>query len=393
MFSPSCWPARLACAHSGSAGYNWVRTGLKMPETIPENRFEYMSPRRRLALIGSAWFAAFLILFALAEGAIRIRAWLKHGESIVRIEDSYRYDKQIGLRLPTPGFTSSRMTINSLGFRGPEISKKKPAGTYRIAFLGGSTTFCAEVSGDDRTWPYLVVESLKVAFPGRRFDYINAAVPGYTTRQTRKRFEAEVSALNADLVVIYHASNDLTINSRKFAQEQGLDVDSGDRSLSWLSKWSMLIYLVEKNLRVLTLQADAGKPSSKLDVDPSTLTARFDKNLRELLQSVRASGAKIALASFSTQMRRDQTPAEKQAAAVTSLYYMPYMTPDLLLDAFDAYNSTIRNVAKDEEVIFIDAASAIGSDSAHFIDSIHFTDAGAAAMAKVISDGLASAIQ
>ena len=57
----------------------------------------------------------------------------------------------------------------------------KPPGTYRIAFLGGSTTYCAEVSGDDKTWPYLVVEALKAGYPDRRFDYVNVGVPGYTT--------------------------------------------------------------------------------------------------------------------------------------------------------------------------------------------------------------------
>ena len=65
--------------------------------------------------------------------------------------------------------------INELGFRGKPFSMEKAPGTYRIAFLGGSTTYCAEVSGDDKTWPYLVVEAIKLAHPDWRFDYIYAA--------------------------------------------------------------------------------------------------------------------------------------------------------------------------------------------------------------------------
>ena len=123
--------------------------------------------------------------------------------------------------------------------------------TARVAFLGGSTTFCAEVSGDDKTWPYLVVNALKSAYPDRSFDYINAGVPGYTSETSRKRYEAEVVALRPDLVVIYHATNDLISISRGIAKNRGLDSDVLEGNLTWLSDWSMLSYLVEKNLRIL----------------------------------------------------------------------------------------------------------------------------------------------
>ena len=357
---------------------------------MSDNRFERLRAWQRVAVIGGAFLVVFAVLFALAEAAVRIRAWLKHGEPVVRIEDLYRYDERVGLRLPTPGFTSSRMTINSLGFRGPEIPREKPQGTYRLAFVGGSTTFSAEVSGDDKTWPYLVVNALKSTRPDRQFDYVNAGVPGYSSQTSRKRYEAEVAALKPDLVVIYHATNDLSGHSRQIAKSQGLDSEAEERNLTWLSQWSMLIYLVEKNLRILALQGDVNDPSDKLDADPAALAAPFERQLRELVASVRASGAEVALVSFSIRLRRNQTAEEKKAAANTSLYYMPYMTPDSLLDAFDAYNQVIRNVAVEEDTIFIDAAMAIPGDERHFVDSVHFTDRGAEAMAKIVSDKLAS---
>ena len=161
-----------------------------MVDASSKTRCDCMSGRQRATVIGGVYLALFVILFALAEGVVRVRAWLKHGQAVVRIEDTYRIDEQTGLRVPMPGFTTPRLTINSLGFRGPELPRDKPPGTYRIAFLGGSTTYCAEVSGDDKTWPYLVVEALKLAHPDRRFDYINAGVPGYTTHESLRRFEA-----------------------------------------------------------------------------------------------------------------------------------------------------------------------------------------------------------
>ena len=110
-----------------------------MVEVSPETRFDRMSGRQRTAVIGDVCLA----LFGRHSGPRLAQA--RAGE------DTYRFDNKIGLRLPMPGFTSPRLTINSLGFRGPELPRKKPPGTYRIAFLGGSTTYCAEVSGDDKT--------------------------------------------------------------------------------------------------------------------------------------------------------------------------------------------------------------------------------------------------
>ena len=112
------------------------------------NRFGQMSGGQQIAIISGVCFLVFLNLFAAVEMAMRVRAWIKHGQAIVRIEDTYRHDEKTGLRLPRPVFTTPRLTINSLGFRSPEIPIEKPAQTYRIVFLGDSTTYSAEVSGD-----------------------------------------------------------------------------------------------------------------------------------------------------------------------------------------------------------------------------------------------------
>ena len=66
----------------------------------------------------------------------------------------------------------------------------KPPGRVRLAFIGASTTFCAEVSSDAAAWPDLVVETLHGRFPGTRFDYVNGGVPGYAVQ----RFDSELAA-------------------------------------------------------------------------------------------------------------------------------------------------------------------------------------------------------
>ena len=112
------------------------------------------------------------------------------------------------------------------------------------------------------------------------------------------------------------------------------------------------------------------------------------RELRNLVRSVKSSGAKVALVTYATRLRRSMSASERKAAAATSLYYMPYMTPTTLLDSFDAYNRVIRDVAKEENAALIEAATAIPGDERHFTDSVHLNDRGSAVMADIVSKSL-----
>src|SRR5690242_11836091 len=123
-----------------------------MPSSSTDGRLSTRSKQRLLALITVV--ALVLMLFA-AEAAVRVRQHLKYGASAM-VEDYYTVDAKLNLRVPIANLSKGRITVNSLGFRGPEITVPKPAGTVRLAFLGASTTWCAEVSGNDKVWPHLV---------------------------------------------------------------------------------------------------------------------------------------------------------------------------------------------------------------------------------------------
>ncbi len=74
-----------------------------MVDASSKTRFDRMRGRQRATVIGGVCLALLMILFALAEGIVRVRAWLKHRQAVVRIEDAYRIDKQTSLRVPMPG--------------------------------------------------------------------------------------------------------------------------------------------------------------------------------------------------------------------------------------------------------------------------------------------------
>ncbi len=350
------------------------------------NQFEALSAGRQRLVIACVLLVACLVLALLAEGAIRLRQQLKYG--MTDITSIYMEDPVTGLRTAVPSLHKGAIAINSLGFRGPEIAMPKPPGRIRIAFLGGSTTISAEVSSNQATWPHLVTEALKARFPDHEFDYINGGVSGYTAQSSLKNLVLRVKRLEPDIIVIYHATNDLSFRSREAAQAQGIYDTHGDTGNSWLADYSLLWYLVEKNLALRSRRDASQDASSRLKLDVEALTAPFKQDMTNLLAASKAVAKVVAVATFSTKMRPDQGPEQRLEAATNTLYFMPYMTPDGLLASFAAYNRAIIEAAQDQGVILIQGETDIPGDSVHFFDSIHFTDAGSVVMAKRIADGL-----
>src|SRR6185436_18195770 len=75
---------------------------------------------------------------------------------------------------------NSRVSINSLGFRGKEIARDK-GDAYRIVILGESTTFGATMNQEDKPWPEVLEQTIRDRLkPSRPVEVVNAGVPAYT---------------------------------------------------------------------------------------------------------------------------------------------------------------------------------------------------------------------
>ena len=61
-----------------------------------------------------------------------------------------------------------RWTSNALGFGGGPLVVPRPAGTVRLAFLGGSTSLALEASRDDRTRAERTAALLRARYPAAR---------------------------------------------------------------------------------------------------------------------------------------------------------------------------------------------------------------------------------
>ena len=102
--------------------------------------------------------------------------------------------------------------INALGLRGPERTIEKPAATWRVICVGGSTTFGAGILGDENTYPARLEERLARALPDRHVEVWNAGVPGYTTAENVIYLGLRLIDFHPDLIVIYDGYNDFKPN-------------------------------------------------------------------------------------------------------------------------------------------------------------------------------------
>jgi lysophospholipase L1-like esterase len=258
----------------------------------------------------------------------------------------------------------------------------------RLAFLGASTTWCAEVSGNDFVWPHLVSQSLSRAFPGAHFDYVNGSLPGYSISSLLGNLQHRIAPLKPDVIVIYEASNDLSGELRDLAAKQGIIAEAKIQQLTWPSRYSLFWNLVEKNLRILDAQRAAQANRGRLVVAAGALGAEYRRDLLALVLAAQKTAKLVTIATFSIHPRREQT-AERQLRALSSaIFYTPFVTPVAIMEGFERYNQVAREVAWETGAYLVEGEYDIPGDSVHFTDTVHFTDAGSKAMANRISRAL-----
>lgn len=339
--------------------------------------------RRGITIVLATLVLGFLAL----EGLARLRLMVKYDRTTSDYFES-RIDERTKLKLPIPSQTIGGCHINSLSFRGAEIAERKPSGTLRIACVGGSTTFCAEVNDDAGTWPEQIATRLRAKLPDLPIEVFNAGLPGIGIDETRTDYEARVALCEPDVVVLYHATNDLSRDSRILALERGVIHEAPDQR-SWFAEHFVVVDLIEKNLRMMSRRNRAKAGDSLLDCDFTALASGFEAKVTDFVTQS-AKGRYVVIPTFSTQLRADQNEARQYAAAVTSLYYMPYFDPARLLAAFAAYNDALRRAAKSSDALLVECADSIPGDPEHFRDSVHLTARGCSILAQRCVDAMLS---
>ncbi len=298
--------------------------------------------------------------------------------------------------LPLPevdyGLSPNTPDHDALGYRGAEVEIPKPEGTFRIVAMGGSTTYGTSVH-TDQSYPAQLQQVLRDQYGYSNVEVVNAGVAGYTTWQTFINLALRVTQLQPDLVIIYHAGNDVLpreVDPDCYAGQnplRGLDprghisVTNANVPLSP----SALYRFVAINLGWMPSPADlaalfvdsaidCGGTQEGSDIEHNVEVNRpiyFERNERNMIAIAREYGFKIMFASWAFR-----------AAAPEALPFWQ--------TAVAEHNAITARVAQDEGALYFDYAAVAPTDPADWADYVHMSAAGnhlrAQAFAQFILD-------
>ena len=189
--------------------------------------------RRRLALRLMLAVATTIVMVAGVEGIIRLAHYLREDRRSLEVQlQSSRAQAPSSMRVVTLGdmvqpsrhagivyelrpnvrgqFMGQPVVINSHGLHDNEYSLRKEPGTFRIVGLGDSSLFGWGVPFEDSGLKVLE-RRLNEKSPGRKFEVINFAVPGYNTAMEAETFVQRCLDYSPDLVLLNFNTNDYDV--------------------------------------------------------------------------------------------------------------------------------------------------------------------------------------
>ena len=220
---------------------------------VPESSVVATAGRRRrlrtflgkLMLLGIALVAA----GAVAEAMVRLARPGFPGFRLPQIEHEPVQGLGFAMVPNQTGYTvSSKVTINSAGFRGPEI--RTPRQGLRVFSLGDSITFGVGVD-DDVPYPRQLEALLKSEWPQLEPEVINGGVQRYFTYQEVEQLKRYGPDLKPDIVTLAVYPNDLGERpegdfTREYENEREQAATSFRRRMPYL-------YVAAKNSAALEL--------------------------------------------------------------------------------------------------------------------------------------------
>ena len=330
-----------------------------------------------------------------------------------RVEDRVRRD--IGL-LDSPDFDSSLMittrdgerqgrphgqfgkfSMNSFGFRGPEIIERGTEDSVRVVLVGSSETFG-------------VFESPKMDYPEqlRRllrshgdFQVFNTALPGMTPKSAIRAFDNRFAQLEPHLVVIY-LSPLFELNKPPPSLQSSIAISSADSrpALSPANKPSLRLRILQRirdsidkpeylqrilDRRKLERQRAAIGESGLYANVPMEYVDQHLNEIDKLVTSVRNCGAQPILLTHSIETCSPPTKHDLQVLE-SFLVNIPRATPEVILQYEAEVRQRLLNYGKEHGIPVIDLAEKLNGKSSAFGDLVHFSDEGAEVVAKSISE-------
>jgi len=345
---------------------------------------------------------ALLVSLVFAELALRVYQRVTTGTAVTSVFPGWRaspmpyspflaFGPRVNYEIPNKQ-EPSLARFDARGFRTTERIGVKAADETRIVAFGGSTTEDLW-NATGRHWPWLLEQRLQQNADGR-VRVLNGGMSAYATPHSLIRTAFDLPEMDADAVIVMHNINDLTAVYFAIAADTTLDAHyaakyltrgyTGLRSEEDIV-WSRLLRLVRN--RLFPVREDrAPVPDS-----PETLARGlelFSRNLRSIVAVARAHGVEPILLTMPFSRLEAHYNAALAGDAVTgSVGIGPVPEHERLLRDLAHYNRATLAVARETGSTAIDMAAYAWDDS-HFVDIVHYSDAGSEAFAERLAEQL-----
>lgn len=252
------------------------------------------------------------------------------------------------------------VVVNQLGFRGPEIERKKKRGVIRIVSLGDSGTFgvqAAHPDGDSSAVVWRAIENYPNELVRRlaregfdQVEVINAGVIGYGSSQVLRTLALRIMELEPDIVTARFAANDA---ARSWAPERRT-IEPGNPLVR-----SLLYRLYDWRVMRLALRAYQSVPGvhPKPDSVLWTTPEQFRTNVERIVAVTKEEGVPLLLIDYPLgELDWLENPAVTHPVLVGIATKLPNL------------RRIVRDVAKEAGVPVLETAQRMIGPEGRFFD-------------------------
>ncbi len=344
----------------------------------------------------------FIVMLGIGECGLRLAAPLPYSSRLYWVDDGHVKARLLPEQDPIN--TSGHVVkINSLGFRGEEPSWTAPPGTLRLLALGGSSTFCYDVSDDAHTWPALLQAELSEALQ-MPVEVINLALPGYDASNSKVNYLFTGRALRPHAVLAYHTWNDLKFLRLFSAQEEGLPreflsgVNAGGKNVSAFVRFFFHSQIVQRVRNVYLRVREEKRENAYTSLESEGEGAHempserafdlFQQSFEDIAVLAQQDDVLPVLISQATLAQPENL--ERRDVRLRIRNNLVGMTQPLLAAVWLESNRRIAAAAQEQDALFLDGYSAVEPSLENFKDHVHLLDPGAETLARALKEQLLS---
>jgi lysophospholipase L1-like esterase len=332
--------------------------------------------------MGLRFSAFFLIVFVSLGGlelAVEYRAHLRGHDTLLF--------PRVARSEPPPKPGSARFgPTEAFPFRSAIVPEERPPRTVRYWIASSSH---AQDTGQrpERIFPNVLEQRLRA--DGQSAQVLNAARAGMGIEGNLEQLARLAPRWRPDVVILYQGSLEINRLSQRHlaggtASADGVPTEGpAPNAVVRLLESTTLYALLKTNV---TTRISAARPLARRL--PAEAFADFEAMLREFVRGVRQQGAAPVLCTFAAMHDRDDLPDFSDDAVTSIFRYNPHLSLEGWIDAIERINALVRRVGAEQDVLVVEIGEALGGRSELFVDFVHFTAAGHAAVAEIIAAAL-----